>query len=326
MTSNDQTNILNLHVVEILELAPGIRSLTLAREDGQALPGWDAGSHLDLHLPDGDVRSYSLVNSDPDLLATANPYRYRLGVRLEQSSKGGSAYVHGLQQGQSVTASLPKNHFPLEACAGETVLVAGGIGITPIISMAAELVARRRPLRVVYAGRNRSNLALLDELERLCAAQLTAHCDDASGIYSISALMASMQSSASLYVCGPVPMIDAAIDTARALDWKAGRLHFELFTPPAPIKGDAGFDVVLAQSNRRIRVAAHQTILEALIDAGETPLSDCRRGDCGLCQVAVLEGVPDHRDYYLSDHERQSNSVMQICVSRSTTPVLVLDI
>jgi vanillate O-demethylase ferredoxin subunit len=316
---------LDLVVVAVTPEAPNIRSLVLARPDGSPLPGWEAGAHIDLWLPTGDTRSYSLVNTCGELAATTNPASYRLAVRLEEKSKGGSAFMHALKPGDTVKASLPKNHFALSATDEEVVLVAGGIGITPIISMAARLSAQGKPYRLVYAGRSQAHLAFLDEISRLCGPRLHMHCDDLSGTCDLPALLKSLASQP-LYVCGPTPMIDAAIAAAERLGWQQGRLHFEVFTAPAVIDGDAAFEVVLKQSGKRVQVPAGQTILDAVTAAGENPMSDCRRGDCGLCQAAVLEGIPDHRDYYLSSKERASNTLIQICVSRSKTPVLVLDL
>ncbi len=319
-------DVLNLAVKAVQAETPNIRSLVLGRPDGGALPGWGAGAHIDLHLPGGDTRSYSLINTSTEPAATVRPAAYRLGVRLDEASKGGSSFVHGLRPGDLVTASLPKNHFAVPEGEGETVLLAGGIGVTPIMSMAAELSARGRPYRMVYAGRSRAHLAFLEEIEGLCGGALAIHCDDNAGVYNLAALMESLPSPTPLCVCGPPPMIEGAIDKAKALGWAEGRLRFEIFSAPAPNGGDTAFEVVLAQSGKRVAVQADQSILDALVAAGEAPMSDCKRGECGICQAGVLEGTPDHRDYYLSEKERSSNTVIQICVSRSKTRVLVLDL
>lgn len=319
-------DLLSLTVTAIEAATPSIRALTLSSADGRPLPGWTPGAHINLHLPSDDTRSYSLINTSSDSSARGCPTSYRLGVRLEEESLGGSRFVHGLRVGDTVRCTPPGNHFPLIAHEGETVLVAGGIGITPIVSMAAELSAMGRPFRLVYAGRSRDHLAFLSEVEALCGSRLIVHGDDTAGVFDMPALMASLGPSASLYVCGPARMIETAIDTAAALGWEKGRLHFEIFATPVPVAGDSAFDVVLARSGRRVTVPRDRTILDTLIAAGENPAHDCKAGDCGLCQVGVLDGVPDHRDFYLSEKERASNTLMQICVSRSKTPVLVLDV
>jgi ferredoxin-NADP reductase len=319
-------NVLNLTVTELQNETPNIRALVLASTDGSLLPSWTAGAHVDLHLQSGDTRSYSLINTSPNPSATQNPTSYRFGVRLEEKSRGGSLFVHGLRVGDVVTVSPPKNHFPIVSLDGETVLLAGGIGITPIVSMAAELSALGKPYRLIYAGRTREQLGFLSEIEALCGSRLMVHCDDREGGLKIAELMTSLGESSSLYICGPTTMIEAAITSASALGWSKGRLQFEVFNAPTPVSGDSSFEVVLARSGKHVTVQQEQTILDALIAAGEAPNFDCKRGDCGMCQVNVLKGVPDHRDFYMSAEERASNKLIQICISRSITPVLVLDI
>lgn len=315
----------DLVVIGVRSEAPNIRGIVLARADGAPMETWQAGAHLDLLIPSGDTRSYSLVNTSNEAGATVAPRAYRLGVRLEEKSKGGSAFMHDLRVGDVVQASGPKNHFSLAQDEDGVVLVAGGIGITPIVSMAAELSAQGKSYRMIFVGRSRSHLAFLDETQRLCGAQLDLHGDDVDGFYNLPGLMTSLASQ-SLYVCGPTAMIDTAIAAAEVLGWQKGRLHFEVFNGPGAEEGDRAFDVLLARSGNRVHIPADQTILDALLAAGESPMFDCRRGDCGMCQVIVNSGVPDHRDYCLSNTERDSNRVIQICVSRSRTPVLELDL
>jgi ferredoxin-NADP reductase len=319
-------NSIDLVVTEIHSETSLIRSIKLARADGGPLPGWEAGAHVMVRLPDGDERSYSLVNSccQPD--ATARPATYRLGVRLEEPSRGGSRYMHALRVGDAITVSGPTNNFALVPTAGTVVLLAGGIGITPLISMAAQLTAHERRFRMIYAGRSRDQLAFLDEVAASAPAKLTLHTDDRAGIFDVNGLMTSLPPDEPLYVCGPTPMIDAAIAIAKKMDWAPGRLYFEHFTAAAPAAGDRPFEVVLKRSGRSYLVPADKTILDVLIEAGIDPLYDCKRGDCGICQTSVLEGEPDHRDYILSDAEKASGKVMQICVSRSRTGRLVLDL
>lgn len=318
--------VIDVVVAGIEAVTPRIRAVTLEKPDGDRLPGWSAGAHINVMLPTGDTRSYSLVNMLPETDATARPTQYRLGVRLEQPSTGGSDYIHNLCPGDRVAITEPSNHFPLRPCHESAVLLAGGIGITPIVSMAASLVAEKRPHRLIYAGRARTELAFLPEIEQLVGDQLAIHTDDISGLFDVEGLMRSFNDGEVLYICGPQPMIDAAIDAALRLQWPEGRLYFELFTAPVQHDGDTDFEVELASSGKRIFVSRNQSILDALLEAGETPLFDCKRGDCGLCQTTVIEGVPDHRDYYLSASERQLNKVMQICVSRAKSKKIILDI
>lgn len=317
---------LDLVVTESRALTPSIRALRLADPAGATLPGWTPGSHVKVRLPDGGERSYSLISPVADRAATAAPDSYLLGVRLEEAGQGGSRHMHGLRPGDAVSLSRPANHFPLERCEKPVVLVAGGIGVTPILSMAAALQAEAHPYRFIYAGRSRDQLAFLPEIDALAGEALTLHADDVSGLFDIAGLMASLQDGEPLYLCGPAPMIEAGIATAKALGWAEGRLRFEIFTAPVPAAGDQSFEVVLKSSGKRYRIPADKSILDVLIEAGEDPLHDCKRGDCGICQVGVIEGEPDHRDFILSDSEKAAGKLMQICVSRAKTPSLVLDL
>jgi vanillate O-demethylase ferredoxin subunit len=179
---------------------------------------------------------------------------------------------------------------------------------------------------MIYAGRSKDHLAFVKEVEALASGRLTLHTDDCSGLLDVNGLMESLQDGEPLYLCGPLPMIDAAIAAAKRLGWPKGRQHFEIFAASAPAAGDQPFEVVLANSGKSYNVPADKTILDVLIEAGEDPLHDCKRGECGICQVGVIEGTPDHRDYILSDAEKASGKMMQICISRSKTPRLVLDL
>jgi ferredoxin-NADP reductase len=316
-----------LTVTEVRTETPLIRSVRLARPHGEPLPSWQPGAHIRVRLPSGDDRSYSLINLRNDPLATTRPDAYRLGVRLEDPSQGGSRFMHALKPGDQVATLPPANNFPLNPGPQPVVLIAGGIGITPIISMAAALTAEQRPYRLYYAGRSRNQLAFVDDVESLCRDRLVLHTDDTAGhVLDVRGLMASLKADEPVYCCGPRAMIDAAIATARELGWEAGRLRFELFTAAAPLAGDQSFEVVLKSSGESFLIPAEKSILDVLIEAGKDPLHDCKRGDCGICQVNVLEGVPDHRDYILSDAEKAEGKKMQICVSRSKTPRLVIDL
>jgi vanillate O-demethylase ferredoxin subunit len=303
-----------------------IRAIKLARPHGEPLPSWEAGAHIKVRLPDGGERSYSLINTSLDPAATTRPHAYRLGVRLEQPSQGGSKFMHTLKVGDVLSVSAPQNNFPLEPTSKPAVLLAGGIGVTPVLSMAAALTAGARPYRFIYAGRSRDQIAFLGESEALCGEHLTVHTDDTAGIFDAKGLMASLTGDEPLYVCGPKPMIDAAIQSAKDLGWADGRLRFEIFATAVPLAGDQPFEVVLNNSGKTFLIPPDKTILAVLIEAGEDPMHDCQRGDCGICQVGVIEGTPDHRDYILTDTEKADGKVMQICVSRAKSPRLVLDL
>ena len=316
----------DLTVTDIHAETALIRAIKLARPHGEPLPSWEAGAHVKVRLPDGGERSYSLINTSLDPAATTRPHAYRLGIRLEQPSQGGSKFMHALNIGDIVSVSAPRNNFPLEPTSRPIVLLAGGIGVTPVLSMATALTAGERPYRFFYAGRSRDQLAFLRESEALGGDHLTIHTDDAGGIFDVRDLMASLTNDEPLYLCGPKPMIDTAIQGAKDLGWADGRLRFELFATAAPLAGDQPFEVVLNNSGKTFLIPPDKTILAVLIEAGVDPLHDCQRGDCGICQVSVLEGTPDHRDYILTDTEKTAGKVMQICVSRSKSPRLVLDL
>jgi len=316
----------DLTVTDIHAETELIRAIKLARPHGEPLPSWEAGAHVKVRLPDGGERSYSLINTSLDPAATTRPHAYRLGVRLEQPSQGGSKFMHGLKVGDILSVAAPRNNFPLEPTSKSPVLLAGGIGVTPVLSMAAALTAGGRAYRFIYAGRSRDQIAFLGESEALCGEHLTIHTDDTDGIFDVKGLMTSLAGDEPLYVCGPKPMIDAAIQSAKDLHWADGRLRFEIFATAAPLAGDQPFEVVLNNSGKTFLIPPDKTILAVLIEAGEDPMHDCQRGDCGICQVSVIEGTPDHRDYILTDSEKAAGKVMQICVSRSKSPRLVLDL
>jgi len=318
---------LTLTVTEVRAETPLVRAIGVARPHGEPLPSWQPGAHIRVKLPGGDDRSYSLINLRDDPLATTRPQVYRLGIRLEDPSQGGSRFMHALKEGDSIEVLAPSNNFPLNPGAEPIVLIAGGIGITPIASMAAALTTDKRPFRLYYAGRSRDQLAFVTDLEALCGERLTVHVDDAAGqVFDIRGLMASLTNNEPVYCCGPRPMIDAAIAATKDLGWETGRLRFELFTAAAPAAGDTAFEVVLKSSGESFLIPPDKTILDVLIEAGQDPLHDCKRGDCGICQVDVIEGVPDHRDYILTDSEKAEGKKMQICVSRSKSARLVLDL
>ncbi|MCC6006556.1 MAG: oxidoreductase [Rhodobacteraceae bacterium] len=299
---------------------PRIRRFVLAT-DGPA-PSWSAGAHLRVHLPDGGDRPYSLV-----ALPALGEDELALGVLLEENSTGGSRFMHGLEPGARLRVSGLRNSFPLHEGPEAAILFAGGIGITPMLSMAADLSAAGRPFRLHYAGRSLAQMAFVPELRNLCGRALRLHPDDdAQTRLDIDAALATMPEGAHVYVCGPRGMIEAVTARARAAGIEGARLHVELFTAEAPKAGDGAFEIEIASTGEVLTVAADQSIIDALEAAGHDVMYDCRRGDCGICQCGVLAGEPDHRDVILTESERAAGQVMQICVSRARSPRLVLDL
>ncbi len=318
---------LTLKVTDIGAPAPAIRAVQLVTADATPLPGFRAGAHIRVFLPDGGHRHYSLMNlaSTPD--ATAAPTSYRLGVLLEQNGQGGSAYMHALKIGDTISTSAPNNDFPLAQSPAHSVLIAGGIGVTPITSMAAELRAAGRPFALHYSGRSRTRLAFVDEIEALCQGACTVYCDDEpEHRLDLRALIASLTVGDHIYVCGPRGMIEAARELAAEMGHSRDHVHFELFSTPKDQAGDTAFEVEIGSTGQVVVVPADRTIIQALEAEGLDLIYDCQRGDCGICQTGVLAGVPDHRDVVLTDRERAANTVMQICVSRAKTDRLVLDL
>lgn len=315
---------LNLRVIEVAPVAERIRRVVLAAPDGAALPAYTAGAHVKVTLPDGGERHYSLVDFDGSAGA---PSTYTLGVLLEADSKGGSRYMHGLAPGDAVQVSPPKNDFALIAGEGPVLLIAGGIGVTPIVSMATALKQAGRPYRMVYAARNAAAMAFADALAAQHGEALELHHDDrAGGPLDLKPLIEGAAAGTQIYVCGPRPMIEAAREIAGAAGIPRDHIHFELFQSTTRSSDEAAFEVEIASTGEVHTIPPGRTIIEVLEEAGMDLMYDCRRGDCGICQTGVLEGEPDHRDVVLTEAERASGKVMQICVSRARSPRLKLDL
>ena len=307
----------------VTQLTDRIRAFRLEPVGGSLLPGFEAGAHVDVSLADGQVRSYSLISFDPILAA---PDHYLIAVQLEPEGEGGSQQMHALAEGDSLSITQPKNDFALNA-AQPAVLLAGGIGITPMISMASTLKARGQTFRLHYAARSAEVMAYRGALQTAFGDQTTLHYDDdPATALDLPAVVENLGETANLYVCGPRGMIEAAKALAEANGITPDRIHFELFETAAQEDGDASFEVELSSTGQVFTVAAGQSIIEVLEDGGVDVMYDCQRGDCGICQCDVISGTPDHRDVVLSQAERDSGKVMQICVSRAKSPRLVLDI
>ncbi len=326
-----------LKVLETRALNPLIRVLRLGRPDGAALPAWSPGAHIQVQvrLPDesADWRHYSLIDLQGMTARSGfTPGDYTIAVRLEENGRGGSRFMHErLRAGDPILARSPKNDFPLRLDGGGvTTLLAGGIGITPLASMAAYCRAQGHAVRLHYAGRSRALMAFVDELRSLLGDDLRIHSDEesAGGVFDVGALLDSMGTDGRLFVCGPKPMLDAVLAASQARGWSQGvlgRVHFELFSEPVAEAGDRPFEVTLAQSGKTFTVAANQTLLDGLIKHGCDPLFDCKRGECGVCAAPVIEGEIDHRDYVLTASEKEAGNVIQTCVSRAKGARLVLD-
>ncbi|WP_295956407.1 PDR/VanB family oxidoreductase [Rhodoferax sp.] len=302
-----------------------ICSFELVAMDGAPLPAFTAGSHIDVHLPGGLTRPYSLCN-DP-----TETHRYRIGVLRDPASRGGSMAMHtAVAEGDVLEISAPKNHFALAPEATRSLLLAGGIGITPILAMAQTLAQQGAPLEMHYCTRAEERMAFRSEIAAAAFARdVHLHFDDGSSMQKLSLpdLLAEPQPGVHLYVCGPTGFMDAVLATARASGWPEAQLHYEFFSANvAPSANDASFEVKLASSGRVVRIAADQTVAKALALAGvDIPLS-CEQGVCGTCLTKVLEGEPDHKDFYLTPEEQAANDQFTPCCSRSKSALLVLDL
>lgn len=318
------SQILSAFVHTLRYEADGILGIELRPAPGVVFPAFTAGSHIDLHLPNGLERSYSLLNPPSDT------GRYVLGVLRDPASRGGSVCVHEqLRVGMPLTISAPRNHFPLHEEAGHSVLVAGGIGITPILCMARRLTELGRPFEVLYFARSRRNAAFVAELAAL-GAPVTWHFDDEQGgPPDLKKLLSSRSVAADThyYACGPTVMLDRFLQTCETLGH--ANAHIERFSPVeiAPsADAQANYTVELKRTGRVFTITPDKSLLHTLLEAGIAVDHSCQEGVCGSCETRVLEGVPDHRDSVLSTAEHASNQTMMICVSGCKTGRLVLDL
>jgi vanillate O-demethylase ferredoxin subunit len=323
-------DLLELTVAEVRPLTSHVSAFVLRRPDSAALPGYAPGAHIKLQVEiDGAPawRHYSLVDIEP---AADQPREYLIAVRREDAEfggRGGSLYLHTrVHPGQMLLASAPINGFQLDPAHDQVLLIAGGIGITPLASMATALRGAGKRYALHYSGRSLDQLALAPQLQAAGTA-LTLYSDDDDGArrLDLRRLLAACSPSQPIYTCGPKGMIDAVRNIALELGWHASQVHFELFVDAAAEAGDQAFEVELAQSGTRVHVPADMTILDAMIAAGHDPMFDCKRGECGVCATPVLAGAIEHRDNCLSEAERADGKVIHICISRAKGNCLVLD-
>jgi ferredoxin-NADP reductase len=308
---------LRLRVTAVQEAAPGIRSISFAAADGRPLPGHPAGSHLVLTC--GERRNaYSLTG--PGFA----PESYTISVLLLPDGQGGSRFVHRLGVGDVVDADRPRSAFAPVSTARHHLLVAGGIGITPMLSHAREAVRWRRDFTLLY-GHRPGMAAHLEELRRLCGPRLEEHPDPTVFLARIDEALATAPLGTHLYVCGPARLMDSVLQRADQLGWPPERVHTERFAA-ASLDPGKPFEVTLARTGRRIAVPSGVSLLTALEDAGVPVPHMCRQGVCGECRVPVLAGRPVHRDLFLSQEERAAGDSILCCVSRSADPSLELDL
>ncbi|WP_050463702.1 PDR/VanB family oxidoreductase [Herbaspirillum autotrophicum] len=314
------SSLISVRVQAMRFEAQGILSVELTAPDGTALPAFAAGSHIDLHLGNGVVRSYSLLNPPTE------QHRYVVGVLNDRNSRGGSRYVHEqLRVGTTLTISAPRNNFPLDESAAHSVLIAGGIGITPISCMLNHLRSQNKSAELLYCARSRAEAAFSATL--LAQPDVSGHFDNERGAPpDLRAYLASKPRDAHFYCCGPTPMLNAFEAICAELDLP--NVHIERFAAAEQVDAVQSDEYVaeLARSKKVISVPAGKSLLDALLDAGLDVEHSCREGICGACETKVLEGEPEHRDGVLSKSERASNKTMMVCVSGCKGRRLVLDL
>lgn len=308
-------------VTAVEQATPQIKRFTLVRADGGPMPAFSGGSHVIVRMADGLSNAYSLM-SDP-----RDRSHYQIGVRLEEASRGGSAFMHQqVQVGSELVISTPNNLFALDPAAGRHVLIAGGIGITPFMSQLHELEGAAVPYELHYAFRSPEQGAFHGELvDGVHAGNLRSYIDSEGQRLDLAALFAALAPDAHVYVCGPKPLIDGVIAAASAAQVAPSRVHFEQFA--AEVASGGAFTLVLGRSGRELRVEEGMTIIQAIENVKAAQVDClCREGVCGTCETRILEGEAEHFDQYLSDEEKAAQQTMMLCVSRARSARLVLDL
>jgi ferredoxin-NADP reductase len=301
----------------------GVVMLDLAHPDNVDLPRWEPGAHIDLILDDGLTRQYSLCGDPRDSAV------WRVGVLLDPNSRGGSRYIHeNLTEGSNVRVRGPRNHFPLFDTQHYR-FIAGGIGITPIFAMVEAAERAGTDWTLLYGGRTRASMAFAEQLAELYPDRVTIWPQDERGLLDLESLFKDPEDHTLVYCCGPEALLSAV--EQHSAHWPAGILHIERFAAKAQTADESAaaleqFEVVCQRSGRTFEVTSNQSILEVLEEEGIPILGSCYEGVCGTCEARVLKGTPDHRDSVLTEAERAAGEAMLICVSRSRTERLVLDL
>ena len=312
---------IRVQVARKWQASEGVMAFRLEGVKGQ-LPTVQPGAHIDVQMPNGISRQYSVTNGPGET------DHYTIGVKLEPDSRGGSDCMHNtVREGDLLAISAPRANFPLRRDALKTILVAGGIGITPMLAMAQTLNAQKLPFELHYFAQSQDHLSfpeILDEFADNLFPHRGLSADETGAV--LKQVLAEYNDAHHLYICGPGPMLEAARNIAAEQQWPDEAVHFEYFKNTKIIDDSSAFEVALARSAMSFQVPAGKSILEVLQENGIEMPSSCEQGACGTCLATVLEGEPDHQDVYLSDSEKQANDKMMTCVSRAKSKRLVLDI
>jgi vanillate O-demethylase ferredoxin subunit len=318
-----QSNLIEVRVVQKAIEALDICSLELTSASGESLPPFSAGAHIDLHFG-GFVRQYSLCNSPLE------SHRYQVAVLRDPQSRGGSAAIHdGLAANQTLHISAPRNHFSLVHGAPHSLLLAGGVGITPILSMAERLAHAGSAFSLHYCTRSRDRTAFRRRIEQApFAGSAWFHFDEDGPAqkFDLVAALNEAPEGCHLYTCGPAGFLAHVLQTARGLGWPEARLHFEYFSAAPSTLPQGAFEVCIASTGQRHVVAAGESVVEALAREGITIPVSCGMGVCGTCLTRVLSGEPDHRDMFLTPQEQEKNDQFAPCCSRALSASLTLDL
>ncbi len=312
---------LRLHVSERILTSRDVVSLKLKGIEGQ-LPTFHPGAHIDLHLQNGLIRQYSLVNGPGET------DHYRIGVKLEKDGRGGSQYIHNnVKVGDLLATSAPRNNFPLRRDSLYTIFIAGGIGITPLLSMSKALHSMELDYEFHYFVQSEKDISFKETL-KILGERVIIHkgLSQENTINKVRKILQKPGYYKNLYVCGPGPMLEATLKIASDLKWADDTIHFEYFKNDRKINNDSNFEIELARSALTLTVSAGKTILEILRENGVDLPSSCEQGACGTCKVNVIRGDIDHQDVYLNATERANKNIMMTCVSRSLSDRLILDI
>lgn len=311
--------MLQLRIKQAVWEAPNVLTYEFRSTTGEELPPFTAGAHIEITLQKDMVRSYSILNPQSER------HRYVIAVQKERQGRGGSKWAHqNLRPGDIINVNGPRNNFALNEAAEKSVFIAGGIGVTPMLSMTERLSQLGRDWELFYCARTRATAPFVSVFDNDARVRMNFAREPGGARFDIAAAVRAAPENAHLYCCGPVEMLDAFEEATH--EFARERVHVEYFTAKEPPAEEGGFSIVLAKSGREIEVPRGKTIMRALIDAGVDIRHSCSEGVCGTCETTVLEGSPDHRDRILTEGQRASNKTMMICCSGSKSEKLVLDL